>query len=169
MKLEISKEWCLAAARREGDLEVGAGRISFDPGLEIKSASSVDVLPVEAMHLAFGKLVNSLRRKRNWSIAHLADEANIDPAELLLIEKEIHHQTEPRTVFQLAQVFGLNVKGLQQLSGLATIRNHQVVNEAVQFAASSDSIEKLSPEELRAVEHFVAALNRLADGKGKLE
>ena len=31
MKLEIKREWCLAAARREGDVEVGAGRIAFDP------------------------------------------------------------------------------------------------------------------------------------------
>jgi hypothetical protein len=28
MKLEISKEWCLAAAKREGDSEVGAGEVA---------------------------------------------------------------------------------------------------------------------------------------------
>jgi HTH-type transcriptional regulator, competence development regulator len=166
MKLEITKEWCLAAARREGDVEIGAGRIAFDPQPEIEGSTNIEVLPVEAMQLAFGKLVNFLRRKRSWSIPELAMQADVDTAELLLIEEEVHHQVEPRTVFQLAKVFDLNVKGLQQLSGLATVRNHQVVSEAVQFAASSDSIEKLTPDELRAVEHFVAALNRFADAQG---
>jgi len=163
MKLEIGKEWCLAAARREGDVEVGAGRIAFDPQPEIEGAANIQAPPLEAMQLAFGKLVNFLRRKRGWALEELARRADVDAAELLLIEKEIHHRAEPRTVFQLANVFDLNIKGLQQLSGLAVVRNHDVVNEAVRFAANSDSIEKLTPEQTRSVEQFVAALNRLAD------
>ncbi|HVR57014.1 MAG TPA: helix-turn-helix transcriptional regulator [Pseudolabrys sp.] len=164
MKLEIKREWCLAAARREGDAEVGAGRVAFDPTPEIEGAV-VQALPVEAMHLAFGKLVNLLRRKRNWSIEELAKHAQVDTAELLLIEKEGRHQTEPHTVYQLANVFQLNFKGLQQLAGLTVVRNSQVVTEAVRFAASSDSIEKLSKKESEDVEQFVAALNRLVDGE----
>jgi len=164
MKFEIKKEWCLAAARREGDVEVGAGSLAFDPTPEIEDAA-VQGLPTEAMQLAFGKLVNFLRRQRSWSIEQLARQANVDAAELLLIEKEARHQTEPHTVFQLAQVFHLNFKGLQQLAGLAVVRNHQVVTEAIRFAAHSDSIEKLSPDQARSVEEFVAALNRLADGE----
>lgn len=31
MKLEVSKEWCLAAAEREGDSEVGVGLLAMDP------------------------------------------------------------------------------------------------------------------------------------------
>lgn len=37
MKLNLSDEWCLAAADREGDREVGAGFVAFDP---IQSSSS---------------------------------------------------------------------------------------------------------------------------------
>jgi hypothetical protein len=59
MKLQIKREWCLAAARREGDAEVGAGRIAFDPELEVEGAP-VQAQPVEVMQLAFGKLVNFL-------------------------------------------------------------------------------------------------------------
>jgi hypothetical protein len=164
MKLEIKREWCLAAARREGDAEVSAGRIAFDPKPEVEGAP-VQGLPVEAMQLAFGKLVNFMRRKQSWTIEELAKHAKVDAAELLLIEKEVRHQTEPYTVYQLAHVFNLNPKALQQLSGLAVVRNHEVVDEAVRFAANSDSIEKLSPDQTRAVEQFVAVLNRLADGE----
>ena len=165
MKLEITKEWCLAAARREGDVEVGAGRLAFDPKPEIEGTAKVDAQPVEAMQLAFGKLINFMRRKQSWTIEELAKRAKVDAAELLLIEKEVRHQTEPYTVHQLANVFQLNPKALQQLSGLAVVRNQEVVDEAVRFAANSDSIEKLSPDQASAVEHFVAALNRLADGE----
>jgi HTH-type transcriptional regulator, competence development regulator len=147
--------------RRRG---VGAGRIAFDPKPEVEGAP-VQALPIEAMQLAFGKLINFLRRKQSWSIEELARRAKVDAAELLLIEREVHRQAEPHTVFQLAQVFHLSFKSLQQLSGLAVVRNHEVVDEAVRFAASSDSIEKLTAEQTRAVEQFVAALNRLADGE----
>jgi transcriptional regulator with XRE-family HTH domain len=163
MKLEITKEWCLAAARREGDVEVGAGRLAFDPKPEVEGTANAQAPPVEAMQLAFGKLINFMRRKQSWTIEELAKRARVDAAELLLIEKEVPHQTEPYTVHQLASVFQLNPKALQQLSGLAVVRNYEVVNEAVRFAANSDSIEKLSRDQARAVEQFVAALNRLAD------
>jgi HTH-type transcriptional regulator, competence development regulator len=165
MKLEIKKEWCLAVARREGDAEVSAGRIAFDPEPEVEGVPNVQAQPVEAMQLAFGKLINFMRRKQRWTIEELAKRAKVDAAELLLIEKEIRHQTEPYTVYQLANVFHLHPKALQQLSGLAVVRNHDIVDEAVRFAANSDSIEKLSPDQARAVEQFVAALNRLADGE----
>ncbi len=165
MKLEVTKEWCLAAARREGDVEVGAGRLAFDPDPEVgdKATADLQTLPVEAMHLAFGKLINLMRRRERWTIEDLAKRAKVDAAELLLIEKESRHQAEPYTVHQLATVFELNPKTLQQLSGLVVVRNHAVVDEAVRFAAKSDSIEKLSPEQALAVEQFVAVLNRLAD------
>lgn len=31
MKVEVSKEWCEAAAKREGDAEIGAGAMARDP------------------------------------------------------------------------------------------------------------------------------------------
>ena len=114
MKLEIKRKWCLAAARREGDVEVGAGRIAFDPQPEVEG-TPVQALSLEAMQLAFGRLVNFLRRKRNWSIEELARQAKVDAAELLLIENEVPHQAEPHTVFQLANVFNVSFKSLQQL------------------------------------------------------
>lgn len=40
MKLEITKEWCLAAARREGNVEVGAGRLAFDPKPEVEGTTN---------------------------------------------------------------------------------------------------------------------------------
>jgi len=37
MKLEVTKAWCLAATRREGDVEIGAGVTAFDPEPTMKS------------------------------------------------------------------------------------------------------------------------------------
>lgn len=33
-KIEISKEWCMRAAKDEGDHEIGAGALAMDPCLE---------------------------------------------------------------------------------------------------------------------------------------
>ena len=67
-------------------------------------------------------------------------------------------------VYQLAQVLSIPPKALMQLSGNATPRA-EVMREAVRFAASSEPIAKLSPEEANAVESFVSALSRLVDNK----
>lgn len=32
MKLELTEEWCMNAAAREGDCEIGAGAFARDPG-----------------------------------------------------------------------------------------------------------------------------------------
>ena len=31
MKIEISKDWCVRMAQREGDAEIGAGLLAIDP------------------------------------------------------------------------------------------------------------------------------------------
>ncbi len=31
MKVQIDKEWCVAMAQQEGDAEIGAGPVAFDP------------------------------------------------------------------------------------------------------------------------------------------
>lgn len=45
-KVEVSKEWCLDAAKREGDSEVGAGALAMDPtpGLAEVGASIEEIV-----------------------------------------------------------------------------------------------------------------------------
>jgi transcriptional regulator with XRE-family HTH domain len=164
MKLNIDEKRFLAALDREGNHEIGAGILAADPVTAQPSEERVLVEGprVDSTHLAFGRLIQLLRRQKGWSVEALASQARIDMEEAVLIEAVAEYRPEQRTVFQLAHVFNLQPKVLMQLSGNALPRE-DVTREALRFAASSEPIAKLSADETRAVETFVAALNRVAD------
>ena len=165
MKLIINEERFLAAIDRAGDHEVGVGMLAADPVVEpAEEGVLVEEVRFEPTHLAFGRLIHLLRRQKAWSMDRLAEQARIDTEEVLQIESNVDFRPEQRTVYQLAQVLSIPPKALMQLSGNATPRA-EVMREAVRFAASSEPIAKLSPEEANAVESFVSALSRLVDNK----
>lgn len=155
MRLEQSKDWWLKRARREGDAVIGAGMLAFDPAPETRSAGA----PSEDSRIAFGKFVSLMRRKRGMSMEQLADAAEIDASELLIIEDDVHHMPEPRTVYRLAQTFEVSQRRLMQLAGLTAANDVGLRQEAVRFAARSETVQKLTPEESAALEAFVAVLS----------
>jgi HTH-type transcriptional regulator, competence development regulator len=168
MKLIVNEERFLAAIDRAGDHEVGVGLLAADPFMEPpEERVLLEAVRVEPTHLAFGKLIHLLRRKKAWTMDRLAEQARIDTEEVLQIESNVDYRPEQRTVYQLAQVLSVPPTALMQLSGNATPRA-EVMREAVRFAANSEPIAKLSPEEASAVESFVSALSRLADNKAMI-
>ena len=167
MKLELTRDWFMAAADLEGDQEVGAGIAARDPIAATANHLSDDNARVEAAHIAFGRLMHMMRRQREMTVEELAFRARIDAEEVLLIEAKPDFKAEVRTVHQLAEVFQLQPKALLELAG-ATAAREEIVQEALKFAASSEPIAKLTREEAAAVDVFVAALNRLADHDNKV-
>lgn len=157
MKLERSKEWWMARARREGDAVIGAGLLAFDPVPEERPTAQTAA--VEETRIAFGKFVNLMRRRRGFSMERLAEVADLDASELLVIEDDVHYVPEPRTVFKLAQTFEVSQRRLMQLAGLAAANDAGLRQEAVRFAARSEALQKLTPEENSALEAFVAVLS----------
>jgi transcriptional regulator with XRE-family HTH domain len=155
MKLTLTKDWFVRRAALEADIDVAAGLparySSFDDSLAKAPGSS-------ETRLAFGPLVELMRRKNLLSMEKLAEEARVDLAEIVAIERNPSFQPEPRTVQQLAKVLKLPAKGLLQLSGNTAVRDDHFREEAVRFAARSASVERLSPEEGRALEAYVAFL-----------
>ena len=167
MKLELTRDWFMAAADREGDQEVGAGIAARDPVAAASHHASDDNVRVEATHIAFGRLMHMMRRQKAMTVEALAARARIDAEEVLLIEAKPDFKAEVRTVHQLAEVFQLQPKALLELAGATAVRE-EIVQEALKFAASSEPIAKLTREEAAAVDAFVAALNRLADHDNKV-
>ncbi|HEV2160450.1 helix-turn-helix transcriptional regulator [Bradyrhizobium sp.] len=159
MKIERSKEWWMARARREGDAAVGAGLLAFDPAPDERPATIAQTAAAEETRIAFGKFVNLMRRRRGLSMERLAEVAELDASELLVIENEVHYVPEPRTIFKLAQTFEVSQRRLMQLAGLAAANDAGLRQEAVRFAARSEAMHKLTPEENSALEAFVAVLS----------
>ena len=104
MRNEISKEWCMLMAQYEGDAEIGAGQFALDPvfdGEPLAAEARAD----ESPNIAFGRFVNLMRRQREISLDQLAENADVDMADLVKIESDPHHKPELRTTYQLANYF----------------------------------------------------------------
>jgi transcriptional regulator with XRE-family HTH domain len=158
MKVMVTKEWCRAKARLEEDAEVGVGLLALDP-----LAESCAPRHEEEPQIAFSRFVQLMRRKKKLSVEELAEEADLDLGELVSIEENMHRDPEPRTVYQLAKTFGVPIKKLSQLAGLVVARDPGFSQEALRFAARSEPIEKLTPEENAALESFIAVLSETSE------
>lgn len=155
MKIEVSKDWCLRMAQREGDAEIGAGRLAIDPVFDGEHIPT----DVEGPNVAFGRFVNLMRRQQGMSLEQLAVDADVDMADLVEVESDPYHRPELRTACQLASYFKVPQAGLMQVAGLAAPKDARLFDEGVRFAARSKSTAELTPEEGAALEAFVAVLS----------
>lgn len=162
MKMNLSKEWLRQRAALDEKAEVSAGTLDLNrlpaarPSNVISMQSSAEA---ESPNPGFGRLINLWRRKRGFRIETLADKARIDLSELIEIERNLNYVPEPRTVFQLAKTLDLPSEHMLELSGNLIVRDSSLGQEAVRFAARSESVEKLSKDEQRALEEFVKFLS----------
>lgn len=163
MRLERSKDWWIARARAEGDAVVGAGLLARDPLPDDQPAVAI----AEENRIAFGRFINLMRRQEGYSIEALADAAEVDASELLVIEDDLHYVPGPRTVYKLAQTFSVSQPRLMQLAGLTAANDAGLREEAVRFAARSEAVHKLTPEESAALAAFVAVLSNREPARPK--
>lgn len=157
MKIEITKEWCLRMAQREADAEIGAGLFALDPVFDGETSSVTEA--GEESSIAFGRFVHLMRRRRGLTLEKLAEDTDVEIAELVEIEDDTRHKPKLRTVYQLANYFQVPQTKLQQVAGLTVPRDSRLLEEAVRFAARSESVTALTPEESAALEAFVAVLS----------
>lgn len=162
MKMNLSKEWLLQRAKLDDKADISAGTLDLNR-LPVTRPSNVVPMQaaaeVESPNPAFGRLINLWRRKKGLRIEALADKARIDAAELIEIERNLNYVPEVRTVYQLAKTLGLSSERMLELSGNLVVRDSSLGQEAVRFAARSESVEKLSKDEQRALEEFVKFLS----------
>jgi transcriptional regulator with XRE-family HTH domain len=156
MKIEITKDWCLRMAELEGDAEIGAGLFAIDPTFD---GEATQVETPDETSVAFGRFVRLMRRSRGLTVEKLAEDADVEVVELVTIEENGKYKPELRTVYQLANYFGVQRANLMQVAGLTAPKDSHLVHEAVRFAARSESVAALTAEERNALEAFVAVLS----------
>jgi transcriptional regulator with XRE-family HTH domain len=159
MKLNLSKEWYKRAGTSEEGLSVTAGVRTLDPLLVETSQYRRTMARKECLPHPFARLINLQRRARQLSMEALAEQADIDLVELYNIEHEAEFHPEPGTVFQLAETLELPEDKLLELSGLTMTTDNRFREEAIRFAARSEPVERLSPEEHEALSEFVKYLS----------
>ena len=161
MKLNRSKEWWSSLARREPpEVAIAAGLPTPEPIVGAGRQATTPPTSVDELRVAFGRFVNLMRRRQSLSVEELAEKADLDVSELLIIEDDIRYVPEPRTVYKLAQTFRVPQQRLMQVAGLAAARDVGLKQEAVRFAARSESVHRLSKEESAALDAFVVILSR---------
>lgn len=145
-------------AELEADAEIGAGMLAVDPLFdgEVVTASATNV---EETSVAFGRFIRLMRRRQGLTIEKLADDSDVELAEIVSIEDDNHYKPEVRTVYQLANYFKVPRNNLLQVAGLTKAKDSRLVEESVRFAARSEPVAELSPEERAALEAFVTVLS----------
>jgi HTH-type transcriptional regulator, competence development regulator len=156
MNTEFDAEWCLNMARLEGDGEIGAGAVAADP---IFDGELIEQRKQDEPVVAFSRFVRLMRRRRNMDVEKLANTADIDIEELVSIEEDPHFRPEVRTVYQLSMFFDVPRESLLQIAGLTKPKDARIYQEAVRFAARSEPVAALTPEEREALEVFVSVLS----------
>jgi len=156
MNIELTNQWIANMAEREGDAEIGAGLLACDPVYR----ASVDAGQTpEESRLALGRFVNLMRRHQHMTIEQLAESADVEIGELMSIEADSPQLPEPRTLYQLAEVFSVSHKKLMGLSGLTRTKEAGFISEAVRYAARSESLEDLNDEEQAALDGLITVLS----------
>lgn len=163
MKFDIPKAWFVQSAEIEGDSEVGAGHLAFLDEPKVEKSATTD-FAVE-WRLAFGRFVELMRRKRGWTIQQLADKADIDVGELLVIEKNPQHEAELSTVHGLAKTLEIPAKRLIRMAGLAEERSSRLFDASLRFAASAESTTPLTHEEEIALQTYLKVVLEDSDAK----
>lgn len=160
MKIELSKEWCLRMAQLEleagTDMEIGGTPVTATPEV---GAPELTTEPAPDTNIAFGRFVRLMRRSRRQTLEGLAEDAEIEITELVEIEEDNHHKPEPRTVYQLAKHFEMPMPKMMQLAGLSAPKDTRLYDEAIRFAARSETVQELNDMERAALEAFVAVLS----------
>lgn len=158
MKLNYPKEWFEKRIEKEGKVEIGAGVPAAPRPVESAAEPKIKLLDTR---IPFGQFVALWRRNKGWNAERLAAEAGIDAEEVLQIEYDPHCEPEPDAVFKLAGVFGVPSQPLLELAGLVVNRTPHLREEAIRFAARSESIAALSDVERQAFEAFVTTLSEV--------
>lgn len=156
---QLSKEWYRKMLLSDPDEEeILIGHATFGPG-------SFDALRSAARrseNAALSLLVTMERNRRHWSIAQLANQLSIQEEDVRQIE-EARGRPRPRTLQKISGFLDVPVKQLAQLAGLAVVRDVALCDEALRFAAHSDSANMLKAGDAALLNEFVRFLRLRAE------
>ena len=103
--------------------------------------------------------VRQLRRRDDMDVSRLAAELRVPEDELRAIEADQGFVPKPRTIHQIARYYKISARALLKLSPAAAERDPNLDEVAVRFAASSESLSKLSRDERKKLNEFIKVLS----------
>jgi transcriptional regulator with XRE-family HTH domain len=174
MKLLVSRDWLRNKISTDPDVETEAGAaltILEGIGMLVTQRQPAGTIPeisnekVSRLRAALAALLRQLRQREKLSVAELAERAQVGEDELNSIEQDLRYMARPRALHQLAGYFNVPVRNLMQMSGAIRTVDRVLYDAAVQFAAHSESMSRLTDEERQALNAFVKVLNERGEVK----
>jgi len=107
---------------------------------------------------AFHLFVQMLRRERKLTVHELAKRCDIDPGELIAMERNAAYRPSPRTLHKLSQFYQIPERQMLALAGAIKDVPEDLREQASRFAAQSETFAKLTKEEKQALDEFVKVL-----------
>ncbi len=153
IKMSTNTQWLLAMADQEDNRSVSVGGLRYT--LVQKETRAKEQVTERC---ALAKLIELRRRQYQLSVEELAAKADVDLEDVLSIEQGADGVPEPRTIHHLAESLKLPERKLMQLAGLVSATDGRFREATVRFAARSEPITVLTPEEHRALEQYVLFL-----------
>jgi hypothetical protein len=149
--LKDVSDWFRAAADVEAMTPITAGAASVPQEGRFAEKAGTG-------RLALAKLVELRRRQCRLSVEGLATQAEVNLEEVVSLEQGEGAGPSPRTVQRVAAVLKLPERPLLELAGLVEGKDHRLREAAVRFAARSEPVEDLRPEEREALKEYVKVL-----------
>ena len=153
MKLNKDRKWLKRQADLEDNCFVSVGGL----------VSAVEKLEQESQGMdltrrVFIRLLELTRREHKLTWEQFSKKLDVDLEELIGIGTGENYKPTPRTVTKIAEFMKVPAGKLFILSGLAHAKGTHFQKEALRFAARSQPMEELSPEEQDALEEYVKFL-----------
>jgi transcriptional regulator with XRE-family HTH domain len=157
MKLELNKEWYDSHAANDDNFGVVAGTHSdnLSDGDEAVRQAEEDF----AESFAFSTLMRLSRRERGLSVVQLSSKAGVAVPEIISIENDRDYIPKPRTVFQLANFFGISSGSLMKLANLTKVQDDTFRRETIRFAANATDFVNLGEHERELLHQYVHFLS----------
>lgn len=165
LEMLVSRDWLRGRILADPDVESDAG-IPFADFEQLGMFVAPDLVrglqdeKIVELKMAFGILLHQLRRRDRLTIAELSQRADVDEEELRRIEHDATYKPRPRTVHQLANVFGMPTAKFMKLSGATVTVDARFRAEALKYAAHSDDLSQLTDPERHLLNDFVTYLGK---------
>jgi transcriptional regulator with XRE-family HTH domain len=146
-EMNNDREWLLRMAEEEANCDVSAGIPSAEARWGNHSVS-------ESARASIAKFLELSRRQMHESPESLAARADVDLAELALLERGRSSLINPMVLRKIATALGVDAEPLLTLAGLIRPKDDELATIAAQFAARLESVKPLEPQEEQALGWF---------------
>lgn len=111
----------------------------------------------ESGRIHFGQFLQLLRRRRGLTVDELSSKTGIERAELATMEKSIT-APEPVVMDHLSNFYKVPMPQMLRVAGVVREQDQAFNEHASKFAVQSESFDKLTKEERKALDEFLAYL-----------